>query len=521
MADDRAEVERILAEEYGSPSTDTALTRGMRGLGNWFRNSAPPPQPTGVNTLTGRETGLRAMTPHNIPLIADVLGRYIPSGALHTSANWLDWTPRVGEDTVAPLGTAAFGLAPLGAIGSGALRRERPAAPVPNPERERAIQLGMEHLEDYRRRVNQIGPQQTGWRPGERVLTPDDIPGGRDALEEAGRRGLDMSDRARLERGYDTGYDLVVPAIHGTNREPFGEFRRDAPSSHDMGHYGEGTYIINRDPGEHGPGYGAINPGYGEAAYYGRNLYPMFVQRGRVLDLGNNTGDYTYPGHFRSWAGKLEGLGLLTPEHRETLGALRQYDDLLATAEMRGPFSDGTYQANVRRPGVEGDENRIYGVARSGGINDRPLTTPEQALETLGNTLFSEMGREQHYWNRLAPGSDGRPGAHLPNPIYNPAMDFNRFRTLEQAVMRDLYDRTPGAEYRSGSGILSDAAQRHGYGSIAYGDEAVLFHPEGMRHMEAAFNPFTNRNNLLSADPRASSVGSILAQYYGPPEATE
>lgn len=44
-------------------------------------------------------------------------------GALGTAANWLDWKPEIGPDTLAPLGLAGVGVAPMGALAANALRR--------------------------------------------------------------------------------------------------------------------------------------------------------------------------------------------------------------------------------------------------------------------------------------------------------------------------------------------------------------------------------------------------------------
>ena len=47
-------------------------------------------------------------------------------GGLGSIANWLDGRPEVGPDTLAPLGLAAFGSAPMGALASNAVRRGGP-----------------------------------------------------------------------------------------------------------------------------------------------------------------------------------------------------------------------------------------------------------------------------------------------------------------------------------------------------------------------------------------------------------
>ena len=76
----------------GRMSQGNTATRGMRGLADLLqRDSAPQ------NLL---------------------------SGGLNTAANWLDWRPEIGADTLTPFGLAALGSGPFGA----ATRMIRPAS---------------------------------------------------------------------------------------------------------------------------------------------------------------------------------------------------------------------------------------------------------------------------------------------------------------------------------------------------------------------------------------------------------
>ena len=81
----------------------SGMTHGMRGLAELLSQGAVVPE------------GARS---HLLPFILKA-----GAGGLNTAANWLDWRPRIGPDTLAPLGLAAFGAAPVGAFAANALRR--------------------------------------------------------------------------------------------------------------------------------------------------------------------------------------------------------------------------------------------------------------------------------------------------------------------------------------------------------------------------------------------------------------
>ncbi len=109
MASPLAEILANYGEGYQSPATsgDSEIYDTSNVLGRMV------PQ----NSLTKGLRGLadilqRDSVPHNVL-----------SGGINTAANWLDWRPNIGADTLAPLGLAAFGSAPAGALAASAARR--------------------------------------------------------------------------------------------------------------------------------------------------------------------------------------------------------------------------------------------------------------------------------------------------------------------------------------------------------------------------------------------------------------
>ena len=105
-----------ILNQYSAQNTG-GIPGWMRGLAERIKGWTSPPQTAPVNTLTGRERDLETRTQHNVPLLAETVGVHMPAGALETAANWLDWTPRVGPDTLAPLGLAGM-MAPGAAAGA-------------------------------------------------------------------------------------------------------------------------------------------------------------------------------------------------------------------------------------------------------------------------------------------------------------------------------------------------------------------------------------------------------------------
>ena len=108
-----------ILNQYSAQNTG-GIPGWMRGLAERIKGWTSPPQTAPVSTLTGRERNLETRTQHNVPLLAETVGVHMPAGALETAANWLDWTPRVGPDTLAPLGLAGMmvpGAAVAGSVG--------------------------------------------------------------------------------------------------------------------------------------------------------------------------------------------------------------------------------------------------------------------------------------------------------------------------------------------------------------------------------------------------------------------
>jgi hypothetical protein len=90
--------------------------------------------PTLLNRLAGaipQNTGIPSETTYG-PFGEEYKVDYVPKGpslagilqgGLDTAGRWLGGNPEVGRDTLAPLGLAAIGRAPAGALVSGAMRR--------------------------------------------------------------------------------------------------------------------------------------------------------------------------------------------------------------------------------------------------------------------------------------------------------------------------------------------------------------------------------------------------------------
>lgn len=102
--------------------SDSAVTRPMRSFAELLRGFARGPEDVPTNGKL-------------VPFLANA-----GAGGLDTAANWLDRRPKIGPDTLAPLGLAAIGSAPMGALVSGSIRRK------PLPTREDALQSGREAL---------------------------------------------------------------------------------------------------------------------------------------------------------------------------------------------------------------------------------------------------------------------------------------------------------------------------------------------------------------------------------------
>lgn len=285
---------------------------------------------------------------------------------------------------------------------------------------------------------------------------------------------LDMSPEARKARAEKMGFDTSRVWYHGTGdgprwsapedadgnivlaqKPPFESFNNERiGSKNDAGHYGRGHYF-------------ASTPG--EASYYGPSVSSYYL-RGKLLDLGNNTGDYTFRGHFKSFAPKLDAIGALEDAQKQAFKAIgdaeRYVDENVTYIRAQGFDGKEGWQARVDNP-VTGYSDKIM---TRGRLREGFPQTKEEALSDLKEEFISEM-------ERFHP--DQYPGLGT-----------------ETASLSD-YIRV---DSRLGSQGLTDKAKAAGYDGIVYGDEAVVFDPSNIRSVNAAFDPSKEGSaNLLYA----------------------
>lgn len=254
---------------------------------------------------------------------------------------------------------------------------------------------------------------------------------------------------------------------HGTRSDidgPFA-FSPDAiGSANDSGFYGRGFYFTQYR---------------GEAGYYGGNIIEAYLSLQNPLELSNDTGDYTFPGHFMSWVPKLKPLGLTTPsidrEYDAYVKLNKQVDDGIEYYEMVGRDGTEGFGAKLEyesfRPDDDG-KTYTYTIRSGPDFRGKPHETREGAREQV----LGELVREYEYAN-------GR--------MY--------FTSLSDYVRTEL----PG-----GSAALTKAAKAAGYDGVHYGDEYVAFEPEQVKAVDnqGTYNPSnpdirfslfdSSRNNL-------------------------
>ena len=108
MADDL--IQQLLAQAYGEGYESPAA---FNYRNDPYGELAPHPTtadalrrmrvPTGAEPLRDLSSAIPVNTEHGVSLLN------MARGASNSSANWLDWKPEVGPDTLAPLGTASSG----------------------------------------------------------------------------------------------------------------------------------------------------------------------------------------------------------------------------------------------------------------------------------------------------------------------------------------------------------------------------------------------------------------------------
>lgn len=275
---------------------------------------------------------------------------------------------------------------------------------------------------------------------------------------------LPTDEASRMARAREMGFDVDNPVYHGTRSEGIDAFRDDKiGSANDAGHYGRGHYF-------------ASTPG--EAGFYGPNV-GEYVTRGKFLSLDNDTGDYSYRGHFKSFAPKLDAIGALDDAQKQALNAIHDAERYVAENVEYLRYQDGEFEgwlARVPNP-VEGYNDKIS--ARPSRYNR--AETKEQALEALKNEFIDEMERF--------------------HPEQFPGLG------TETASLSDYVrvDSTLGADG------LTRKAQEAGYDGITYGDETVVFDPRNIRSTKAEFDP----SKADSADLLAGVAGLGLTGLLG------
>ena len=264
---------------------------------------------------------------------------------------------------------------------------------------------------------------------------------GANVVSDAERVALPTDTASRMARAKEMGYNTDENLFHGsmTKPEDIGAFDNSRiGSANDTGYYGAGTYFANTP---------------GEAKYYGPHV-GEYMTNAKLLDLSNNTGDLTFPGHFKSFAPKLKEIGALSDDQ------LRAYDAMMAAEKH---FADNA----VALPAISRDTNAAGWIAKIKnpedgyeiwGLADRNGQFPtdkNKALESLRYRFLDEMER-----GKMFPGLG------------------------DEAASLSDYVRTS-----LGSNDLTKAAQKAGYGGIRYGDETVVFDPKNIRSPHAQFDP--------------------------------
>ncbi len=245
----------------------------------------------------------------------------------------------------------------------------------------------------------------------------------------------DMETAQRMVDDVANQAEFTAQGFHGTNAEFTPDFAFDPEiigSANDAGFYGRGFYFART---------------YGEARSYGRNVGAFYLRMQNPLDLTNDTPDGTFPGHFKSWASKLERIGMLLPAYQQALESRRKLDEYVRQNAAIYPFGDNEgLTARIDNP-VTGAEEALR-VRRM----DMPQTEQE-ARDAMVRQLLYELGQR--------PDSDQFPNIRLASTSLS---DYVRTEGLSQQ--------------------LTNAAKAAGHDAIVYGDETIMFSPEQVKSAE-------------------------------------
>jgi len=254
-----------------------------------------------------------------------------------------------------------------------------------------------------------------------------------DYLAAVERGDMEAAQRMVDEAARETGF--TSQGFHGTNVEFTPNFAFDPEnigSANDAGFYGRGFYFAKT---------------YGEARSYGRNVGAFYLRINNPLDLTNDTDDGTFYGHFKSWASKLDRVGMLLLPYRQALESSRKLDLYVQENSRIIPFGENEGLTVFITNPITGAEEAL----RTRRM-DMPQTEKD-AKNAMFLQLLYELGR--------LPSSEQFPNIRLASTSLS---DYVRTEGLSQQ--------------------LTNAAESTGHDAIVYEDEIVVFSPEQIKSVD-------------------------------------
>jgi len=260
----------------------------------------------------------------------------------------------------------------------------------------------------------------------------------------------------------ENGEPLVV--YHGTRAnidDPNFEFSFDRiGSANDAGFYGRGFYFVGRP-------YKGFGTGKGEASYYGPNVGDFYLSFQKPLDLTNNSGDLTFPGHFLDYYPKLKNINYTTKEtdamYKAHTDIVKFVDDNIEYSGLSKQGEDMGYIAYAKHP--------VLGETYSRNRNN--YHSKKDARASLIEELVDEMK-------------------------YHP----DKYPDMEYPSLSDFVR----VWHPEGSDGLTKAAQKKGYDGVIRGDEYVAFSPEQIKSAtgnRGTFDAGERNINYMPSDPKA------------------
>ena len=286
-----------------------------------------------------------------------------------------------------------------------------------------------------------------------------------------------LDDAGSLARAREQGFDVDNPVYHGTNADKLTEFKESTiGTATDQGFFGRGFYFADNS---------------GEAGYYGKNV-GKYVVKGKLLDLTNKSGDYTFggPNKFIEWAEKLNKIDMLDVDTKAGLkGAkklIKYFDDNIEyKIGQNADGTDGVF-ATIVDPTRKVDvyKGKEYPVTINSRVDPRGNfpKTKEEAREQLLNNFSYDM-RQPNY------------------------KDIDFFKGWNNDFYSSLSDyiRVGG----KGSAELTKQAKKAGFDGVKAGDETVIFDPKNIRSIDAKFDPAKadSPDLLSSVDTQTTRFG--------------